>query len=164
MWGHRRQHARVQYFVDILRQHGDDENKKSLLRRVGISLRCTQPLDHISFWKCVNRGVFILEPLAALTGIEEVIIGSDPRLDWFMQCLSLRMRGEGGELKKLEWPTKTTRRLRLRDKGKRPRKTTVSTWKPGIPTLDWFDFARRNGIEIPADTEIELPEDYVGGQ
>jgi hypothetical protein len=71
-----------------------------------MNLRFTQQLDHVSFWRCLNRGINILEPLAALTGIEDVIIRSNQRHDWFLQCLALRIRGERGELEEREWPTK----------------------------------------------------------
>lgn len=163
-WGYRRQHARIQYFVDILRQYGEDENKRSLLKRLHVKFGPDRYEEQLWDWWNRNRGLFVLEPLAALTGIEEVRITSQWRIDWFTQCLSLRMRGDGGELEELEWPMKTIKRVKPKDQLKRPGKDTVSAWKTGSPTLDWLTYAQRNGIEVPADLQIRYPKDYVDGQ
>jgi hypothetical protein len=164
-WAYRRQYARVQHFVDILRRHGDDKDKQSLLKRLHVNFRPEQHRRNQTWsWWITNRGIFALEPLAALTGIKEVSITSQWRIGWFTQCLCLRVRGEGGELKELEWPMKTVKRLKPKDQLKRPGKDSVSTWKPGRPMLDWLEFAQRNGIEVPAGTSIDYRKAYVGGQ
>ena len=67
--------------------------------------------------------MFTLEPLAFLRGIEEVEIQDVS--DYLKQCLELRIRGQGGELVNVEWPTKVVHHKR-KAKAK-PRTVETST-------------------------------------
>lgn len=96
---------------------------------------------------------FILEALANIPGVEEVVLSSEEHIHWFAQCLALRIRGEGGELKPLEWRMQTIKSHRWKDDLTKAEEVTVTTWKVGLPTLDWMEFAQRNGIAIPPGAE-----------
>lgn len=95
-------------------------------------------------------GMFVLEPLAGLKRIESVqVTGTNP---WLRSCLEICIKGEGGELEKIDWLVKKTRRkVRKGRYGSEWRYREESTRRYYQPTLDWRAFALRN--EIPYDPE-----------
>lgn len=96
--------------------------------------------------------MFALECLAEVTGTPTVKFDGIP--EWFGQCLGLRMRGEGGDLKTLEWPDKTFRR-----KNHSRSLSKVSTKVSWQLVFDWQEFAERNGTEMPEDVGRFSPPD-----
>ncbi|KAF3037690.1 hypothetical protein E8E12_008201 [Didymella heteroderae] len=184
-WGFRRQQARIQHFVDIIQQHAEDKdkNKKSLLQRLQIRITLRPYLrwhskDPVSWESVINRAS-ALEPLTSISGIDEIGFFSlshsagEQSWRWFGQCLALRMLGEGGELKKVEWSPRTSKRRgnpgetrkSERAKAAGEKKETVvvtkTTKKTDDPTFDcsWVEFARRirNGIDVPISAERYFP-------
>ena len=123
-WTQLRLQARTRYFVDILQEHAGDANKQSVLTQLDVSIGvrersiprarpCWVFEDLRRMEKSETRTVsdqllFALEPLASFQGISDITVRGAP--DWFKQCLEMRIRGEGGELEILNWPTKTVRR------------------------------------------------------
>jgi hypothetical protein len=168
-WSRLRHRARTQYFVDTLQEHAGDANRQSLLTQLRVHIRamergfrCVRPrwsIDDLrrkeksGKWTISEKVVFVLEPLASLQGIVDVAIHGAP--DWLKQCLEMRIRGEGGELKTLEWPAKVVKR---KQKGSRKKvELEVSMRKGWQPVLDWRQFAVRNGIALPADIDAFFP-------
>ena len=90
--------------------------------------------------------MFSLESLAHITGILSASI--DGVTAWFAQCLEMRICGEGGEFKPLNWPKKTTKRKD--EDGNIKRVPKRESWQP---LLDWKNFAQRNGIAFPKNAE-----------
>lgn len=81
-----------------------------------------------------------------MTGVDEVTCGGIP--PWFGECLAMRIRGQGGELERLHWPTVKTKKRRKVEYS-RAKTVEVSAWKSWDAILDWLDFAQRNGILVP---------------
>jgi hypothetical protein len=110
----KRHRARIQHFVQIIRAHAEDEGRKSLLNRLDIHLinsysgQTLRPWDKRLPRTTFDRHMFSLESLAQITGIPSISVDGVPA--WFAQCLEMRVRGEGGEIKPLSWPKKTTKR------------------------------------------------------
>jgi hypothetical protein len=97
--------------------------------------------------------MFVLEPLAALQGIQDIAVYGAP--EWFQRCLEMRIRGQGGDLKTLDWPTKAVRRQK---KGNQKKvKVEVSTRQGWQPLFDWKRFAVRNDIPLPEDIHKLVP-------
>jgi hypothetical protein len=159
-WCVKRQRARFKYFVSVLKQHSDDDGKKSLLHDL------TVHMHEIHSWTYPNKEdyMFSLESLADLRGIKDVSITGVP--DWFAQCLQLCIQGSGGDVREFEW---TRREATNGEKGKKrvkgrkratrwtntKRKVSVSaeTRKWWQPMLDWKEFAVRNGVSLPDDID-----------
>lgn len=175
-WSKARLRARIQYFVDILQEHAEDANKQSLLTQLHIQIRarqrsdrCTRPSSSFRYLRrqeslrdrtVPDTLVFVLEPLASLQGISDITLRGAP--EWLKQCLEMRIRGEGGELETLNWPTKTVKR---QQKGSRRKiEVEVSTRHGWQPTLDWKQFATRHGIELPEHTYILFPSSQNAGE
>ena len=169
-WGTTRLRARTQHFVDILREHSGDTNKQSLLTQLRVyirdsrspSSRCCRPrsgFDVSRRWEKLqdrtvsHRLVFVLEPLASLQGIQDIAVYGAP--EWFQRCLEIRIRGQGGDLKTLDWPTKVVRR---QQKGYRRKvEVEVCTRQGWQPIFDWKRFAACNNISLPEDVHKLVP-------
>ncbi|KAF2475788.1 uncharacterized protein BDR25DRAFT_300762 [Lindgomyces ingoldianus] len=170
-WENKRHRGRMEHLVNILKEHADDEDKRSLLKQMKV--RFSYPPDPYRpnmarnghFGRLyphnvrrsnqippedVIKRMFAFESLAALRGIEEVQI--DGLQDWFRQCLEMVMMGNGGELVKIEYPDIWVKR---RKEGSRRAKkilaTTRAWWQP---LFNWEEFAQRNGIYTPKDADI----------
>jgi hypothetical protein len=150
-WGVKRQRARLEYFVSVLKQHADDENKKSLLQSLCIhvdkpcnSRRRYSPYSARSDAVTVEKFMFGLESLTELRGIKDVRVTGVP--DWYAQCLELSVQGNGGDVHKYSWPFSA--RKKWNGEGKAQRVSLMKWWHP---TLDWMEFAARNGLEVPED-------------
>lgn len=160
-WAVKRQRSRLEYFVTILKQHADDENRKSLLEDLHVHFRIKstdQPpasyghryLNKIS--KPSETFMFGLESLATLRGIKDVRITGVPQ--WFAQCLTLAIQGKGGDVLDAEWPQEEVKRTKLTDSGNRKtKKAWVSKRQWWQPVLEWREFAMRNGVELPKDID-----------
>ena len=169
-WGKARLRARTQHFVDILREHSGDVNKQSLLTQLRVYIkdvesehyRCCRPSSGIYLsrrWEKLHKRtvphtlVFVLEPLAELQGIHDIAVYGAP--EWFQRCLEMRIRGQGGELKTLDWPTKAVRRKKKGTKKKV--EVEVCTRQGWQPIFDWKRFAVRNNIPLPEDIHVLVP-------
>jgi len=102
----------------------------------------------------VTKHLFTLKPLASFSGVDEVTYAGMPT--WFGQCLSMHIRGEGGDLKKLHWPTLKTKKRR-KDEYSRAKTVEVSTRSGWNVKLDWLGFAERNGVVVPGGYEQGRP-------
>ncbi|KAI8931196.1 hypothetical protein NX059_011546 [Plenodomus lindquistii] len=156
-WTVKRLRARLEYFVEVLKQYADDDNKRSLLTDLVIKVKLVpypgsfdvllEPADMQSF-KSPGHALFSLESLAALRGIKNVKVTGVP--DWYAECLQKCIQGKGGEPEELDWPLVETRN---RNKNGKWQKQWVTTRQWYHPTLDWQAFAERNGIKAPADVD-----------
>lgn len=161
--------SRVQYLVDTLKKYAGDETRKSLLK--GLHIRLLLHGHHLEYnRRCkylrkghrqqrletgnrhIMRHMFTLEPLAQLHALDEIRLVGCPA--WFTECLLLRLRGDGGPLSELKWPTKIERRVRA---SKRYKKAEVSTRQCWQPVYDWAGFANRNGIAVPDEAAEFFP-------
>lgn len=68
------------------------------MKRIEESKDCTLSANYM----------FALEPLALLQGISNIEMRGVSY--WFQNCLEMRIRGEGGELKTINWPPKVVKR------------------------------------------------------
>lgn len=160
-WAVKRQRARLDYLVEILKEHADDHNQKSLLQDLSVhfSLISTQfgrgpRRPHT--WICVKlplqaeKFMFGLESLAALRGIKDVRITGLP--EWYARCLQLCIQGKGGQVQETDWPLmRVKRRVRTRSGRKQTYWVTVTLRKWYQPMLNWIEFAGRNDIPVPDD-------------
>jgi hypothetical protein len=163
-WTVKRQRARLDYFVEVLKAHSDDENRKSLLRELKIDVRIPtmSGLSHrppayrinlqdlVQAPKTPDKFMFGLESLAALRGIKDVSITGVA--GWYSQCLQLCIQGKGGEVLETDWPLVQVKRSKIRWT-KKTKRTWATTRKWYQPTLNWKEFAERNGIAIPDDID-----------
>lgn len=147
-----RQRARAQYFVDILKEHAEDHNKKSLLKTLDVRVRGHSTAAEVRR-EWIDEHMFALEVLSGLQGIGDVtVLGLQT---WFARCLSLHLTGRGGPAaSELDWPTKVKRR---RMRSNRFQKIEVTTRKHWQPVLDWREYALRNKIDLPADVNKYFP-------
>jgi hypothetical protein len=160
-WAVRRQRSRLEYFVDVLKQHSDDENRKSLLQELYVHVRIpvNTPFRHytntgyvIPVPEDAEKFIFGLESLATLRGIEDVKITGVP--EWYAQCLQLAIQGKGGEVLETDWPLVEVKRTKSSTAWtKKSKKAMVTTRKWYQPTLNWKEFAERNKVDIPDDID-----------
>ncbi|KAF1913132.1 hypothetical protein BDU57DRAFT_345685 [Ampelomyces quisqualis] len=163
-WAAKRQRARLEYFVNVLKEFADDGDKKSLLQELQVDFVLPQRDDlPLLAGKAdtLDAGKFIfgLESLAALKGISNVVISGVP--EWYAQCLTLCIqgKGKGGHVKNLEWPEVEVKKKKKKKPNSyksgsdRPYRSWVSTRKWWQPLLDWKEFAERNGIKLPENIE-----------
>lgn len=164
-WIVKRQRARLEYFISVLKEHSDDADKKSLLEKLTVHLgpvqrrqtfsRCSMPhVPHITR-STLDNYMFGLDSLAELRGIVEIRVTGVP--EWYARCLELCIRGEGGEVQRTEWPVvekkkkkkakKTARGQVKRSKGAK----MISTRRWWQPVMNWMEFAEKNGLEMPVD-------------
>jgi hypothetical protein len=158
-WAVKRQRARLEYFISILKQHSDDANKKSLLHELTVNFlhgaklpsrpllrypHTHYPLPPSLSPDVIERFMFTLESLVSLTRIKLVTITGVP--EWFATCLQLCISGKGGEVKETDWPdVQVTRSLRTWCKKKKTVWVTSRRWYQ--PVFNWKEFAERNGVE-----------------
>ncbi|KAF2824400.1 hypothetical protein CC86DRAFT_296989 [Ophiobolus disseminans] len=160
-WAIKRQRSRLECFVDVLKQHSDDEDRKSLLQELTICVRIpvTPPRHHytqagtqITIPTDAERYMFGLENLSMLCGIKDVRISGLP--DWYMQCLKLCIQGKGGEVQGTDWPLVQVKRTLTSAKWtKKTKQFWVTTRKWYQPTLNWKEYALRNSIDTPEDID-----------
>ncbi|KAH7072455.1 hypothetical protein FB567DRAFT_203593 [Paraphoma chrysanthemicola] len=159
-WTVKRQRARLDYFVAVLKEHSDDDNRKSLLQELRVNVRIPT-VEGLSYFppgfrislqhaahalKTPDKFMFGLESLATLRGIKDVKITGVA--EWYAQCLQLCIQGKGGDVLETDWPLVEVKRTK-NHWSKQSKKTWVSTRKWYQPTLNWKEFAERNGIEVP---------------
>lgn len=163
-WVVKRHRGRLDHFVQIIKQHADDINQKSLLKyfkvRVEFFLETEAPFSTAYTWyrrpaKNVEKFMFGLESLAVLRGIEEVEVAGVP--EWYAKCLELCIQGKGGDVEEINYPLVEIKRTK--GWGGPKRKVWVSTKKWYQPALNWKEFAERNGIGVPEDIERFWMED-----
>lgn len=97
--------------------------------------------------------MFALEPLALFQGIPDIEMRGVP--SWFQNCLEMRIRGEGGELRTIDWPTKVVKR-KLKGSKKKV-KVEVSTRECWQPVFDWNEFMKCNGLLQPSHMNRFFP-------
>lgn len=151
--------VRINHFVNMIKQHAVDNYKRPFLRRLHVRLASKEGLkEHLypSIAPRLEDGQFEeymcnLECFAELTHIPIVEFTGLP--EWFAQCLTMRVRGEGGDLSTLKWPMETLNRR----KGRFVKPWKQSMRRKGQVKLAWDSFAKRNGIEIPEDASRFFP-------
>jgi hypothetical protein len=147
--------------------HADNTNERSLLKKLSVDTARDLKDDQDSLvdpdgirrrWENeqiyggFSNYIFALEPLVALQPalqVQELHIAGIP--DWFSTCLKMAVEGKGGELARIEWPTKTIRRTVDGRKGKKKIQVTTRAW--GQAVWDWRAFAQRNDIELPESAD-----------
>jgi hypothetical protein len=162
-WAVKRQRSRLEYLVEILKEHADDSDQKSLLKDLKVNFQLVSPdtlrtIMHHGSRRVASPGVpkdagkfmFGLESLASLRGIQDVEITGLP--EWYTKCLQLAMQGKGGDVEETDWPLLEVRR-RTNTRSTQWKKVLASTRKWHQPTLNWKEFADRNGIVTPPDIE-----------
>ncbi|KAF1939966.1 hypothetical protein EJ02DRAFT_407434 [Clathrospora elynae] len=154
-WAVQRQRSRLEYFVEVLKAHADDENKKSLLQELKVGFKRqfsdynynNDPALHTSR---AEKFMFGLESLAGLRGIKDVQITGLP--EWYADCLQLCIQGKGGEVQLADWPlVEVTRRKDSWNRQKQKIPVTSRKWYQ--PMLNWKEFAERNNVPLPDDID-----------
>jgi hypothetical protein len=162
-WAVKRQRARLENFLRVLKQHSDDETRKSLLQELNVCVRIplrssmflytsrhqstTRPVDSHKF-------MFGLESLSTLRGIKKVVITGVP--EWYAKCLQTFIQGKGCEVLETDWPLVQVKRSvgsTKRRLTKKTKKVWATTRKWYQPTLNWKEFAERNEIDVPEDID-----------
>ncbi|KAI2483465.1 hypothetical protein Ptr902_05782 [Pyrenophora tritici-repentis] len=147
-WAVKRQRARLEYFVEILKMHADDADKKSLLEHLEVHFTMT-PRNFL-FPRDIEESMFVLESLASLRGIKHVDFTGLP--DWYSNCMQLVIKGEGGDVEMTDWPLmEVKRRTYLLNNRMKVHWVTSRKWYQ--PTLNWKEFAERNGVDVPEDID-----------
>jgi hypothetical protein len=162
-----RHRARLAYFVDTLNLHSDDATRKSLLENLHVEVCIPRSggysrhnASDYSTWPTpptdADDYMFGLESLATLRSVKDVKITGIP--EWYAQCLKLCIQGTGGNVLETDWPLvqvkRGTKPSNPWDQGVRKhKKYMVTTRRWYQPTLNWKEFAERNGIEVPADID-----------
>ncbi|KAF2999872.1 hypothetical protein E8E13_008043 [Curvularia kusanoi] len=132
-------------FVDAISGR-DGNDDKAMLRRVEVKVQVSSiysdalDMGDITVFQSFTRGMRILEVLRELPRVECVEFAGLPT--WFATCLALCIRGEGGQVQLLDWPT-------LRWENRLGMVNFTSTRPEDVPLLDWGEFAHRNNIELP---------------
>jgi hypothetical protein len=158
-WGVKRQRARLEYFVSVLKDHSDDEHKKSLLQELSVTMSHLHrsvrqaryhPRPPASRRITEEMYMFSLESLTTLRGIKHVDIKGVPQ--WYAKCLELCIQGKGGEVQETKWPMVQIKRKK-KNMWQRGKTAWVTSRQWYQPTLDWKEFAQRNGVEVPTDVD-----------
>lgn len=163
-WAVTRQRSRLEYFVDVFKQHSDDEDRKSLLQELYIDVRIPHNPSRRHYTKAgyevpipedCEQFMFGLESLATLRGIKDVKVTGVP--EWYAQCLTLAIQGKGGDVLQTDWPLVEVKRTKNSNKSWTKKTKTKTAWvttrKWWQPTLNWKEFAVRNKVDIPDDIE-----------
>ncbi|RMZ73343.1 hypothetical protein GMOD_00007846 [Pyrenophora seminiperda CCB06] len=153
-WSVKRQRSRLAYFVEIIKEHADNANKKSLLEELTVTFALTggrHDDDDDDPLRAVEKSMFALESLVPLRGIRTVQISGSGLPEWYIKCLQLAMQGESGEVEKSEWPLVRRRRRRAYNSRYRILMATSRMWYH--PMLNWKVFAERNGVALPDDID-----------
>ncbi|KAF2264095.1 hypothetical protein CC78DRAFT_533535 [Lojkania enalia] len=167
-WATKRHRSRLELFVNVLKAHADDENQKSLLKHLKVRFdgrsKSRGANGSTKFWygpefRNKHEYIFGLESLAALRGIEEVEVDGLP--DWYARCLELCINGTGGDILPLDYPDiLVKRKVDSKVQGGRPRFKkawqTTRVWYQ--PTLNWEEFATRNGVELPHHHVVDVSD------
>ncbi|KAF2746194.1 hypothetical protein M011DRAFT_478193 [Sporormia fimetaria CBS 119925] len=142
-WHCKRLSARLEYFISVLKEYADDDKKKSLLTSL-----------HVRYLglKTFKAGLWLGEHLTTIRGVRDVRVTADHGAqmpDWFASCLELCFKGKGGDVLPLDYPDIE---VKTRKHRRAMWKTTMrSTKEWDQPALNWEEFAKRNGIDIPDD-------------
>jgi hypothetical protein len=154
-WVMERQRSRLEYLVEILKEHADDHSQKSLLQELMIDFKLPVilSLHDSSRQRNTEKFMFGLESLALLRGIKDVQFTGMP--EWYAKCMQLSIQGKGGEVHETDWPLVQVKRPRNIKRSWSTRKTSrwASTREWYQPTLDWKEYAVRNNIPIPDDID-----------
>ncbi|KAF1843420.1 uncharacterized protein K460DRAFT_378575 [Cucurbitaria berberidis CBS 394.84] len=144
-WVGKRQRSRLENFVELLKEYADDENRKSLLQELKVEMKAGMRNNILL--------MFCLESLISLRGIRNVEIIGLPK--WYAKSLQLCIQGKGGDVQEVDWPlVQVKRRRRCRVSGiTSTKKEWVTTRKWYQPTLNWKEYAERNGIPTPEDVD-----------
>lgn len=152
----KRKRARLDYFVEVLKEHADDEKQKSLLQELNVEINdsilatCGSPPAII-----VEETPFVLESLVSLQGIEDVKLTGLP--DWYAKCLKLCIQGKDGEVQKMDWPLREVKHRARAGRFGKKQKSWITTREWFQPTLDWKEFAQRNDVPLPDDYDWSFP-------
>ena len=121
-----RHRAHLQHFVEVLEQYIEDSIQSFLLSRLGFHIRYRDPpFSQAKF----ERQVMTVECFAGVTSIARVGFDRVPAL--FAQCLEMRVKGEGGNLASLEWPTQI---ITVKWGSEIKEVSECQSWQPGF---DW---------------------------
>lgn len=108
-WAAKRLRERLEFFITILKQHADDQNKMSLLQNLELSrlkisllpqrgVTQREPFSHPGPMHPRGMFHFVFGSLVPLRGIQKVEIRKEVILpEWFCQCLRLCILGKGGD-------------------------------------------------------------------
>ncbi|CAE7174905.1 hypothetical protein CFE70_005239 [Pyrenophora teres f. teres 0-1] len=147
-WAVKRQRARLEYFVEILKMHADNADKKSLLEHLKVNFTMT-PGDFV-FPRDIEESMFGLESLVSLRGIRHVEFTGLP--DWFTNCMQLAIKGQSGDVEMADWPLMEVKRS-TNSVSNRMKVRWISSRKWYQPTLNWKKFAEQNGVDVPEDID-----------
>jgi hypothetical protein len=153
----RRERDHIQHFVDAFNDRAEDPDQHSMLHTLKVRIPEGEPRAGEKFE---------LEVLSGLKRqLKKVTVEGPP--EWFAKCLVLHLTGRGGPpVSTLSWPTKLVRqkppklvrrkttRVPSMQKSKFKSVSTRQFWQP---TLDWREYALRNGIELPDDIDKYFP-------
>lgn len=155
-WGAKRHRGRLEHFINILKEHSDDEDKKSLLKHLRVKYQRGYEWYEPSILRMSRK--YALESLAALNGIEEVEIEGNELPDWYKKCLQLCINGKGGDVLPVDYPD-----IQIKKRKNGFTRRYVEVWQSTkawyMPALNWEEYAERNGVEIPPDVVIDLSGD-----
>lgn len=149
-WAVKRHRARIEHFINILKEHSDDEEQKSLLKY--LKVRCERKYHTTNE---LGHRMYGIESLAALQGIEYVEVTGTDLPGWYKKCLELCVSGKGGDVKPLDYPdVMTTKKVgQMYRKRKKTVWQTTRQWHQ--PLLNWEEYAQKNGVELPiADHQL----------
>lgn len=166
-WAVKRQRGRLDYFVEVLKEHIDDVNRKSLLEdlKVTVTDDAMAPSGAmINMYRAhgprrpFEKFMFGLESLGALRGIKHVAFTGLP--NWYAQCLQLCIQGKGGDVEETNWPLVRVKRRDPETRNLKYSWTTVRRWYQ--PLFNWVEFAERNGIDLPEGVNRFWADEFEG--
>jgi hypothetical protein len=128
-WAIVRHRSRMEHFVKLINEYAEDENKKSYLNQLTVCI--ARNGRNYPFDPLIAKGT-----LVDLHPIKSVKVSGVP--EWFVKCLEMGVRGEGGDVVWYKWPPDSS-------------KSAIEKWRE--PTLYWMELAAKNGIELPDDVE-----------
>jgi hypothetical protein len=111
-WVLKRQRSRLEYLVEILKEHADDHSQKSLLQELTIDFKLPVVLSLNDSGRQRNTAKFMfdLESLASLHGVKDVQFTGTP--EWYAKCMQLSIHRKGGEVHETDWPLVQVKRPR----------------------------------------------------
>ncbi|KAL6703876.1 hypothetical protein ACN47E_009010 [Coniothyrium glycines] len=160
----KRQRARLEYFVEVLRDYADDENRNSLLQELTVNVDMDpsvsdlygntshlHPAHPAHDQSVVEKYMFGLDGLTSLRGIKDVEINGLP--EWYAKCLQLCVQSKGGEPEETNWPLIEVKRRRPGASYGPKLMSWVTTRKWHQPKLNWKGYAERNEVPLPDDID-----------
>jgi hypothetical protein len=117
-------------------------------------------LDRCPYSFNTTKNMYSLEALTQLRGIERVEVTGSRLPTWFSQCLQLAIQGKGGDVLPIDYPeveVKQAMPKRVMGAKRRFKKVMRTTKLWHEPSLNWEEFAARNGIQIPTHDVVDLP-------